>query len=417
MSVYGMMRTGASGMNAQSNRLGAVADNIANVSTVGYKAAGTEFSSLLVGNASGAYASGGVETEVRYGIAAQGALTFSASPFDLAINGGGFLVVEDSVGRSYLTRAGAFVPDSNGMLVNSAGFKLLGMPASAGSFVLNGTAGLEPVVIGSGGLQATPTTGGTLVANLPSSAAAVNAADLPSLNAANSTSTAQSSIVVYDDLGAPVVLDVHFARTTVPGEWEVSIFDAAGRAAGGSFPYASAAITTAVLQFGADGRLAPASVASLSIAIPGGQAMDLDLAGTTQLAADYTVLSVDADGNAPSGLASVEIADDGTLYEIYENGARKATFRIPLGGVVSPDQLTPVSGNVFDLSNDSGDLQIGFAQTAGFGSLVSGALEQSTVDLASELTDMIEAQRNYTANSRVFQTGSELLDVLVNLKR
>jgi flagellar hook protein FlgE len=79
--------------------------------------------------------------------------------------------------------------------------------------------------------------------------------------------------------------------------------------------------------------------------------------------------------------------------------------------------MQPLAGTVFVPTADSGEIQIGFPGESGFGTMVSGALEQSTVDLASELTTMIEAERNYTANSKVFQTGSELMEVLVNLKR
>src|SRR5215475_1794764 len=91
--------------------------------------------------------------------------------------------------------------------------------------------------------------------------------------------------------------------------------------------------------------------------------------------------------------------------------------RIPLASVPSPDNLQPLAGNVFAPGVDSGDMTIGFPGEGGMGTMVSGALEQSTVDLASELTAMIESERNYTANSKVFQTGSELMDVVVNLKR
>ena len=132
---------------------------------------------------------------------------------------------------------------------------------------------------------------------------------------------------------------------------------------------------------------------------------------------DYTVLDAAVNGNAPSEVERVEIADDGMLYAVFENGARLATYRIPLANVASPDNLQPLAGNVFASSVDSGDVQVGFAGEGGFGTLVSSALEQSTVDLASELTAMIESERNYTANSKVFQTGSELMDVVVNLKR
>jgi flagellar hook protein FlgE len=138
---------------------------------------------------------------------------------------------------------------------------------------------------------------------------------------------------------------------------------------------------------------------------------------SSQLATDYTVLNAEVNGNAPSEVDRVEIADDGTLYAVFQNGARMATYQIPLATVPSPDNLQALAGNVFAPSVNSGDMTIGFAGEGGLGSMVSGALEQSTVDIASELTAMIESERNYTANSKVFQTGSELMDVVVNLKR
>ena len=405
-------------MAAQSNRLGTVADNIANSGTTGYKAASTEFSSLLVNSSPSSYSSGGVETSVRYGVSNQGTLAFSSSPFDLAINGDGFFLVNDAAGGVKLTRAGAFVPDDNGQLVNSAGLTLLGLPASSDTFgavVLNGTAGLEPVIVRSNRLEAEATTAGVLTANLPAFSTPVAAADLPSANAATAAPTARSSIVTYGNIGQEIVLDVHFSQTATLGEWEVAVFDAAERASGGSFPYASGALVTDTLAFNVDGSLA--GPASLSIPIPDGAVMTLDISKMSQLAADYSVLEVNANGNAPSDVTSIDIAGDGTIYETYENGSRRATYRLAIADVVSADRLVPVSGNVFELSSMSGDLRVGFPEGDGLGSIVSGALENSTVDLANELTDMIEAQRNYTANSRVFQTGAELLEVLVNLKR
>lgn len=419
MSVYGLMRTGASGMAAQSNRLGAVADNIANAGTTGYKAASAEFASLLLDQTASSYASGGVESDMRFGISTQGALSFSSSPFDLAINGNGFFVVQDNSGRTMLTRAGAFVPDEAGRLTNAAGYMLLGVPAGAASgfFAVNSIAGLEPVIGQTSKLEAMASQAGVLTANLPAYSNPVAVGDLPSANAATSESTSRTSMVVYGNLGEEILLDVHFAQTATAGNWEVSVYSAADRSPAGSFPYSSAPLTTGTLSFGPNGQLTTTSLSTLTIPVPGGSNIDLDLSRVSQLAGDFKVIEVNADGNAPSDVTAVEIGSDGTLYSIYENGARRAGYRIPLATVVSVDQLTPVSGNVFQLSNESGDLRVGFADGGGLGKIVSGALENSTVDLANELTDMIEAQRNYTANSRVFQTGSELLDVLVNLKR
>jgi flagellar hook protein FlgE len=156
---------------------------------------------------------------------------------------------------------------------------------------------------------------------------------------------------------------------------------------------------------------------SLSIAIPNGQTLTLDMSQSTHLPGSYSYSEADINGNAPSDVERIEFAADGTLYAVFRNSARVATHKIPLATVTSPDNLQSLPGNVYAPSANSGDVRVGFAGEGGLGDIASGALEQSTVDLASELTAMIESQRNYTANSKVFQTGADLMDVLVNLKR
>lgn len=160
MSLYGMMRTGSSGMTAQASRLSTVADNIANASTTGYKGASTEFSSLLLPSTGGNYNSGAVESEVRYSISEQGALQYTSSSTDLAVNGDGFFVVQDASGQPFMTRAGSFQPNADGELVNAGGYKLLGYPytESEPAPVVNGFDGLKPVTVGTDSLVATPST-------------------------------------------------------------------------------------------------------------------------------------------------------------------------------------------------------------------------------------------------------------------
>src|SRR5690349_7596236 len=162
MSLYGMMRTGVSGMNAQANRLSTVADNIANSGTTGYKRSSTEFSSLIIPSAGGNYQSGGVNTTIRTSISQQGDLKYTTSGSDLAINGNGFFVVENSSGTPFLTRAGSFVPDGQGNLVNAAGFYLVGYSFAAGppAPTANGFGGLERVSIAQQELVAVPSTQG-----------------------------------------------------------------------------------------------------------------------------------------------------------------------------------------------------------------------------------------------------------------
>ena len=419
MSLYGMMRTGVSGMNAQANRLSTVADNIANSGTTGYKRSGTEFSSLIIPTTSGSYTSGGVTTTVRQAVSQQGDLKYTTSGSDLAINGEGFFVVESAGGTPFLTRAGSFVPDGEGRLVNAAGFYLMGYSYANGvpSAVANGFGGLEQIQISQVELNATPSTTGSFVANLPSDAVATAPANLPSANAATAEPTEKSSLVAYDNLGTKVILDVYFTKTGT-NSWEVSVYNQADAAPSTSFPYSSGPLSTQSLSFDpTTGKLSGASADNIAIPVPGGGSLDLDLTQTTQLGLGYTVLKASVDGNAPSAVAGVEIANDGTVYAQYENGSFLALYKIPIATVQSPDQLKSLPGNVFSESADSGGIEIGFANEGGRGDIVAGALENSNVDIAEELTNMIESQRSYTANSKVFQTGADLMDVLVNLKR
>jgi flagellar hook protein FlgE len=419
MSLYGMMRTGVSGMNAQANRLSAVADNIGNSGTTGYKRSRTEFSTMVLPATAGSYNSGGVNSAVQSLVSAQGALAYTTSVTDLAVNGNGFFVVQSASGQPFLTRAGAFVPNGEGQLVNAAGYQLMGYSLANGepSVAANGFGGLEPVVLADDKLVATPSTSGSFTAKLPAGATAVTG-DTPGDNSATSAWNQKTSLTAYDNVGNQVTLDMYFTKTGA-NTWEVSVYDKRGAdATSGGFPYSSAALSTQTLNFDATtGQLTAASTNALSLAIPGGGTIDLDLGNMSELAGDYTLLKAQIDGNAPSAIDKVQIAKDGTVYAQYQNGTLKAMYRIPLATATSPDKLQVANGNVYSQGTDSGDIRLGFPGAGGLGDVVSGALENSNVDIAEELTGMIESQRSYTANSKVFQTGSDLMDILVNLKR
>jgi len=418
MSLYGMMRTGVSGMAAQANRLATTADNIANSDTTGYKRASTEFSTLVMPSTGGSYNSGGVTTTVINSISAQGVLQYTTSVSDLAVDGNGFFVVQDPSGTPFLTRAGAFVPDGEGRLVNAAGFQLMaysyenGVPAAT----VNGFDGLEPVRITDGQMTATPSTDGYYRGNLPAGATPVAAGDLPSTNSATAAYTSKSSLVAYDNLGNRMLMDVYFTNTG-PGTWQVSVFDQSTATPGTSFPYTGGALGSANLTFDTTTGQLTGGVDSVSLTIPNGAAFNLDLSELSQLGAGFTVTGGATNGNAPSTIDKVQISKDGTIYAMYGDGSTRALYKIPLADVQSPDRLSVLPGNVYAQGTDSGAIRLGFANEGKLGSIISGALESSNVDIAEELTDMIAAQRSYTANSKVFQTGSDLMDVLVNLKR
>ena len=418
MSLYGMMRTGVSGMNAQANRLATTADNIANADTTGYKRASTEFSTLVMPTTGGAYNSGGVTTTIMNSISSQGVLQYTTSVSDLAVDGSGFFVVQNPNGTPFLTRAGAFVPDGEGRLVNAAGYQLMAYSYENGlpSATVNGFEGLEPVMISDKDMTASPSTEGFYTGNLAADATPVAAADLPSTNSLTAQYSAKSSMIVYDNLGSKKLLDVYFTNTG-PGTWQVSVFDQSQATPGTSFPYTGGALGSANLTFDTTTGKLTGPVDSVSLTVPNGAAFELDLSGMKQLGTGFTVSDGDVNGSAPGTIDKVQISKDGTIYAQYKDGSTKALYKIPLADVQSPDNLTVLAGNVYAQGTDSGAIRIGFANEGKQGSIVSGALESSNVDIAEELTDMIAAQRSYTANSKVFQTGSDLMDVLVNLKR
>lgn len=408
MSLYGVMRTGVSGMNAQSNKLSTVSDNIANVNTTGYKRASTEFSSLILKSGSGNYDSGAVKTTVRYAITDPGNLRFTTSTTDLAVQGNGFFVVQDANGSNFLTRAGSFVPDSTGNLVNAAGFQLMGYNIQNGAVptvAANGFGGLQVINVNQMALQAAPSTKATVAANLDPSAAVIAGPPGPGAY------TSKTSVVTYDNIGKAVTLDVYAAKTAA-NTWQIQIYDSAT-----GTPLAGGLNTfTFDVSAAGKGKLAAASPTALTVTIPGGSAFTMDMSAMTQVAASFDFKAT-VDGNAPSAVEKVNIDEKGIVTAVLKNGTQLPSYQIALATVPSPDHLTPEVGNVYSPNLDSGNVQVGLAGQGGLGSIQSGALEDSNVDLADELTSMIEAQRGFTANSKSFQTGADLLDVVVNLKR
>ena len=411
-----ILNTSVSGMLADSNWLSSISQNVANSNTTGYKNVETDFSSLVdqIGNGDPDY--GGVATGQVSLNSLQGAIVSTSTTTDLAIQGSGFFVVSNSSGELFLTRNGSFTPDASGNLVNSAGYYLMGENVQNGASPLaaNSLTGLVKVNVNDAGQTATATTAASLTANLPSTATPVAAADLPSANTASSTYTEATSLVVYDNLGGAHTINVYFTNTG-PNTWEVDAYDAADASASGGFPYSSGPLATQTLTFSpTTGALTSGS--PLSIAVPNGQTMSLDLGNMTQLAAAFNVTAATANGNAPSGISGVSVGTNGALTFNYANGTSKTAYDIPLANVASPDNLTSVNGDAFLPTAASGPAYLGTAGGAGFGSIASSSLESSTVDLATELTEMIQAQSAYEANSKVFQTGADILDVLNGLK-
>jgi len=352
-----------------------------------------------------------------------GSTTFTTSKTDLAVSGSGYFLVSDTAGNIMLTRAGSFVPDANGDLVNSAGYYLMAAPAGS-PISGSSTAGLVRVNVTQTTQQATASTTGAVSGNLD-----VNAPILTYPPAAPAYAyTSKSSIVTYDYVGRQVTLDV-YATKTAADTWQIDVYDNAASTNNG-FPYSSGPLDSQQFTFDTSatgqGKLqqasagpppVPASPTSLTTpATANAPAFNLDLSQLTQVSASYSFVAK-VDGNAVSQIDSIDIDKAGVVSAIFQNGTKQNIYQIELATVPSPDNLDPRVGNAYAVSLASGNLQIGDPGSSGLGTIESGALEQSNADLGSELTSMIEAQRGFTANSKVFQTGDDLLEVLVNLKR
>ena len=398
-----LMGTAVSGMLANSNWLANISQNVANANTTGYKDTGTEFSTIVdeVGNASSA--AGGVTAAATSMNTQQGSVVGTTTSTDLAVKGDGYFIVSDANGDIYLTRNGSFTPDSAGNLVNSAGYYLMGYDVRGGATTgtSNSLAGLVKVNTIASGEAATATTSGILAVNLPST-------DATSTN----TATPETSLVVYDNLGAAHTINLTYSYTSTTGtladpvyNWSVSIDDATD----------GTTLGTSALSFDSNGKLNSSS-SPLTFTVQNGASVSLDVSNTTQLASSFAVNQATANGNAPSSLTGVTISTDGELDFQYSNGVSSPGYDIPLATVASEDNLTSINGNAFQANQNSGTVRVGSAGTGGLGAIASSSLEDSTVDLASELTNMIQAQSAYTANSKVFQTGANLLDILNNLK-
>ncbi|UQR62194.1 flagellar hook protein FlgE [Bradyrhizobium sp. C-145] len=409
MSLYGVMRTGVSGMSAQSNKLSTVSDNIANVNTTGYKRASTEFSSLILKSGSGNYDSGAVETTVRYAISDAGHTQFTTSTTDLSIQGNGFFVVSNANNtQQFMTRAGSFVPDSQGNLVNAAGYYLLGKPGKV-DISQNTLGGLQIVNIAQVSQQPVASTAGTLTTgNLDPKAAVIAGPPGPA------SYSSKSSIVAYDNIGRAVTIDLYMSHTaTAAGSdtWQMQAYDSAtGTALGAATTYTFDTTTAG------KGALAAASPTTLAIPVLGGATVTLDVSNLTQAGTDFSFKAT-VNGSVPSAIDKVDVDENGYVTAILKNGQQLSLFTIAIADVASPDNLTPEPGNVYSTNMNSGNAEVTNAGRAGLGTVQSGSLEDSNVDLADELTGMIEAQRGFTANSKSFQTGADLLDVVVNLKR
>jgi flagellar hook protein FlgE len=405
---------GLSGLSAAATNLDVIGNNVANVNTVGFKQSDAHFADVYA-SASGSVGqnAAGIGTRVS-AVAqsfAQGSLTSTSNPLDLAINGSGFFRLSDAGATEY-SRNGQFQLDKSGYIVNDAGARLTGYPAGPNGILP--TASPVDLQISQADVTPQSTAKVTATVQLDSSSAPIAAAFDPT---DSSTYEFPTSTSIYDSLGNSHALGMYFAPAgpNASGEntWKVyATLD-------GTAVSASAVGT---VTFGTDGLVDTSSTTlpfSMSAAVGGGAAtplaFTLDLTGSTQFGTQSGVNQITQDGFTSGRLSSYSVSDDGTILGRYSNGQTKPLAQVALANFTAPEGLASLGNNVWAESSKSGPPLIGAPNTASLGALQSGTVEESNVDLTAQLVDMITAQRNYQANAQTIKTEDALMQTLVNL--
>ena len=441
--------TGLSGLNANASGLSVVGNNLANLNTVGYKASNISFVDVLgqsLGTATGNTINIGLGTQVGSVRASftSGAAQTTNNPLDVAIQGKGFLVVNDGV-RDLYTRAGNLHIDANNTLVADNGYIVQGYLQDPATGLIDPNGGLQSIQMPSGLNNPTLTSEFELAMNLDA-----NAPDGTRFN---------TSFLVYDSLGQPHTATVNFEKDITGGatpvtRWRFDVTipnrDIAGVPSTDTsrFSLISGAVAVdppaqGALQFDSSGNLisaylgadpgTPPALADLTVggaglpAMAGGGVLNAGLtwrlANTTQgttvsgYASPSEVTYSTQNGSGAGTLASLSIDPDGMIAATFTNGTTVDFARLVLAQFNNVDGLAPAGNGLYLETRNSGVAFIGGPGEGGRGQLMAGALEQSNVDLATELTKIITYQRAYQANARVITTTDEIMQEMINIAR
>jgi flagellar hook protein FlgE len=430
MSLYGALTLGVAGLAANSAALSATSSNIANVNTVGYKEQVANFATFLDSATPGVGGNAGVKAVISQNVTSQGLPTTTSSPTDMSITGAGFFVVAptpDSRALQY-TRAGSFTPDTDGNLKNAAGLYLLGWRLDQQGNVPTNEGDLSPINISSlsGKAEATETLG--IQANLQSSETA-DAGYTPGDMASGTVAPDfQRTMNVYDSQGGSQPLTFSFIKTAA-NTWAYEVTYAGPSAnVGGTSP-----LLSGTMAFNSDSSLASADTSgsptgSISLTIPwdastGLQPQTLTVnmgtvggtTGITQFDTASTLNSSSADGSPFGTITGVTVTKEGTMTAQFSNGLSQDIYKIPVATFAAPDELGQVSGNAYVATKESGAANINAATTGSSGGIQSQSLEASTVDLATEFTNLITTQRAYSASARIITTADQMLQELDQL--
>ena len=433
MTISSSLNAGVAGLSSNATRLATISDNIANSSTYGYKRMEADFHSMVISSRGGRYSAGGVRVSTQRLIDQRGSLVTTDNPTDIAVRGRGMLPVASgsevmangSFSKLLLTSTGSFRTDSNGFLLTQSGLMLLGWPALADgtipSYPRDTSDGLEPVQVNVNQLTGEPTTRMTLGINLPATETEATATGDPQT----------LSVEYFDNLGKSENISVNFTpvipATGSSNEWTLEIFDSAqpgvvigeynltfddSRTGGGTL--ASVTTTSGGAYDPATGHLI-VNVGSGPMEINIGRPGDAD--GLTQLSDSFAPVSITKDGSPVGNMTSIEIDENGYVFALFDTGVSRRIYQVPLVDLPNPNGMKSLDFQTFMPSPDSGSYFLWDAGDGPTGDIVSFAREESTVDVASELTSLIQTQRAYSSNAKVIQTVDEMLQETTNIKR
>jgi flagellar hook protein FlgE len=408
-----------SGLTADSSALDVVGNNLANLNTTGYKDSNVSFYDLLQQSVAGGSTQigGGVSAPQTERVFTQGSIQATGGNFDAAIDGNGFFVVQNPAGATLYTRAGNFNLNAQGNLITATGQFVQGWSAVNG--VVNTSGPTGNITIPSNALQ-TPSATQNMALSIN-----LNAGGVPT----QPSGSFSTSIQVVDSLGETHDLTVNFTEQT-PGNWnyEVDIpgADLTSGTAGTPSPVAQGS-----LSFDANGNLtSPTAPAQVPISITGltdganDMAINWNLAtnggtGTslvTQYAATSAVSASTQDGVPASQVTQVSIANGGAITAQFSNGNQVVVGQIALASVSNPDSLIATGQNNYEVGADTATPVIGVPGSGTLGSVEGGSLEASTVDIATEFTNLIVYQNSYEANSKVISVLDQVTQNLLNLQ-
>jgi flagellar hook protein FlgE len=415
MSITSSLYTGVSGLNSNGQWLSVIGDNIANVNTTGFKGSVMNFGDILSQTLTGTSGSGqigrGVNISAVTTVFDQGTFSTTTSGLDLAIDGDGFFIV-NSQGATAYTRAGSFELDDNGYIVNSDGAILQGYVADASGNL--GALGDLNLLTATGAASATTTAGVSVNLNAEDTGAtwvAIPAAGQAAAPAAT-TYDETTSTTVYDSLGGAHQVNIYFVKTA-DNAWTAHYVY---QNADDSLYYEAG---TQNITFSTSGVMSSAATSTQAFTWGGGTAagsIAVDLTGTTQYSADFSVNSLTQNGYASGDLSNVSIGEDGIITGTFSNGQTRTLGQVALARFTAPTELTKLGSNLYAESSSSGTPIVGAPETSGLGRTLASSLELSNVDLAEQFTALITAQRGFQANTKIITTTDELLNLLISIK-